>query len=348
MTSSARGRALAWIEQALEGAFDLPQLGRTVLVVAPAIGLYLHSGDVFALKAGLLAVWMLIVTERVQPSAVLLLLHAGSMAVAIGLFCATISHPWIFVPLCALCGAAAQWAHRWGKGWGSIGLYCFMPALYIGCELNATHNVSASFVQLPHWYPVAILSVAIVSFFRVRQPGDAMAAVRRYWRMTHLLPRQAVEHAAERVIVDSAAIRALAVFGAAALVEGFGIDNGEWLIWSSASVSTGAIASTHRKHQDRLWGALWGVPIGFAISPWISPSEVVYSLTVLAVCISLQTFRNYRFAFFVRCLLSVVAGVAIGGSSGIGQLRFFNVVLGGLTGVAATYLYHYVVLRLRR
>lgn len=339
------------IRRALTHAVDLPHLCRAVLVMLPALLCYGLNGDADALKAGLVGVWMLIPTESIAPAALLLVLHAGAIGLAITLFCLALPYPWLFVPLCAASMACAQSLYRRGQAWGAMGLYCFIPALYIGCELNAAPHPFAALRHMLSWTPLIVLPVALASWARTCPPfspgANLSQAWRSYWRRRALLPLAPPGPEACRVANDSAATRALAVLCAAALVEGLGVRNGEWMIWSAATVALGVPATARRKHQDRLWGALCGVLLGLAVAPWLIQSKLLYSLAILTIAVSLQSFRSYRFAVLTRCLLCVVAAVSIGETIDIAGLRLINVVVGGLTGIATTTLYQWLMPRLR-
>ena len=340
---------IARIEGALQRVFDVPHCCRTALVVLPAIGLYLYGGDLFALKAALIGVYLLIVTEGVQPSGMLLLLHAAAIILSIGMFGLTFTKPWLFVPLCACYAAGTHRLACWGEAWRSIGLFSFIPALYLGCELHTAPDISAAYLHLLSLYPVAVIPVALVSFGRLYFSRHAAwrEALRFYCRLKNPLPCCSVTPELKRLALDGAAIRALAVFFAAALVEHFHLDAGEWVIWSAASVSTGDMASTRRKHRDRLWGVLFGVSLGLCVSKWVPASDALYGLAVLGVSISIATLRNYRVAFAVRGCLCVVSAVALGHGSGIGWLRLGDVLLGGFVGLVAMYLYCSIIYRRR-
>lgn len=339
----------ARIEGAIRRLFDLPQCGRTALVTLPAIGLYLYSGDLYVLKAAMISVYLLIVTESIRPSGLLLLLHAAVIALSIGLFCLTFSKPWLFVPLCASYAAITHSVARWGEGWRAISVFSFIPALYLGCELNATPNITAAYYHVLQYYPVAVIPVMLVSFGRLYCLRDCswLEALREYCRVGQILPRQPVTAEIERLSIDGATIRALAVFLAAAMVEQFHLDAGEWIIWSAASVSTGAMVSTRSKHYDRLFGVLVGVSLGLSVSRWVPASDALYGLAILGISVSIATVRDYRLAFSIRCFLCVVSAAALGQSSAVGWLRLSNVVLGGIMGMAAMYLYH-LITRMRR
>ena len=337
----------ARIEGALQRVFDLSYCVRTALAVLPAVAWYLYSGDLFVLKAALIGVYLLIVSESLRPSGLLLLMHAAVIGISIGLFCLSFAHAWVFVPLCAGYAAMTHGLARWGEGWRSISVFSFIPALYLGCELNAASNLPLVYLHLLRCYPFAVIPVMLVSLGNLfyERRVRSVEVLRDYCRWRYLLPRQKVTPEFKRLAIDGAATRALAVLCAAVVVEQFHLDAGEWLIWSAASVSTGALASTGAKHRDRLWGAFVGVSLGVAIAGWVPASAALYGFAVLGVSVSIATLRNYRLAFALRCCLCVVCAAALGQGSGIGWLRLSNVVLGGLIGVGAMYMHHLLMRR---
>ncbi len=63
-------------------------------------------------------------------------------------------------------------------------------------------------------------------------------------------------------LLPAAAI-AMAVFAAAALVEVLDLAQGQWVMWSAASVVVGDFSASTDKLKQRAIGAFVGVPLGF-------------------------------------------------------------------------------------
>ncbi len=339
------------IERVLQRVVDLSYLVRTAFAVLPSIVWFLFTGNLFVLKVAMIGVYLLIVSESSRPSLLLLLIHTLVIGISIGLFCLSFGNDWFFLPLCAGYAAMTHGMALWGEGWRTISVFSFIPALYLGCELNAEPNLALSYLHLLQCFPFAVIPVMLVSlgnqcYVRRAQPLQIRELLSDFFRYKQLLPRQKVTAELKRLAIDGAAIRALAVLAAAALVKYFHLEAGEWLIWSAASVSAATASLTGAKHQDRLWGVFFGVSLGIASAGWVPISDTFYGFAVLGVSVSIATLRNYRLAFTLRCFLCVVCAAALGQDSGIGWLRLGNVVFGGLIGVIAMYLYHLLKRRL--
>jgi Fusaric acid resistance protein-like len=135
-----------------------------------------------------------------------------------------------------------------------------------------------------------------------------------------------------------AAATALAVFAAAALVELLNLAQGQWVMWSAASVVVGDLSAVTGKLKLRAVGALIGVPLGFL--PGIAPPEsrAGYSFAVLGATLTLIAFSRYAVGFGTRCFFIALAASFAGGASGIAEERVANVIIGGVFGLVAVAL----------
>lgn len=336
--------------------FDLARLGRMLLMLAPAAACYLYGGDSASMRAGFAGVWLMMVAEKMRPSLWLLLLQGGAIALSMGLFCAAFAIPWLFVLLCAVFGGVAVWLGRWGALWQSLGNYCFLPALYLGCELNADGaRALAAYSDFLSWYALALVPPALVLLGKLAasEPRGLCGAVPVFLRRSGWLPPLQHDAARARVAGGAAIVRTAAVLLGALVVRHFGLPSGEWLIWSAASVVTGSLATAQRKAGDRVAGAVLGAGAGVALS-WLAlqlaPALLRDSHAVVAACtavtaVSLGCCPHYRLAFGLRSMMCVVLAASAGAGYGAGLLRPENVLLGGLIGAGLTYGYERTLAR---
>jgi len=148
-----------------------------------------------------------------------------------------------------------------------------------------------------------------------------------------------------------AAATAIAVLAAAALVEVLHLAEGQWVIWSAASVIVGDLAASAGKLKLRAIGALVGVPLGLLVGLALPASRIGYSLAVLGATLTLIAFSRYGLGFGSRCFFVALAASFAGGASGIAEERVANVITGGVFGLSAVALTELVwrgITRLRR
>ncbi|AHI68385.1 FUSC family protein [Burkholderia thailandensis] len=335
--SRARRGALA---ARIGAAFDLPTLGRTLVVCAPAIALYGATGDARWLLASIATIAIAIAVERVGI-APLGALAQGAAIIAgfLSLSCALNAWP-AFVAGCAALAAAAVALSRFGARLRSLGNFVFIPSLYLTCEAAAAHLSAPRLVpylcaaMLP---PIALSCIATLRGVPAARRLHALSG----WRDARDLGRPAAWGDAMQAIVAVA----LAVAVAALLVEWRRIDNGQWAIWSAASVVTGDAATAHLKLRDRGLGALVGVPLGLAAGYALPQGALAYTLATLASALTLVAFRHYASGFGARCACIACASWVAQQSAAIAAERVVNVLAGGLIGVAFVLATHWLATR---
>jgi uncharacterized membrane protein YccC len=145
-----------------------------------------------------------------------------------------------------------------------------------------------------------------------------------------------------------AAATAIAVLAAAALVEVLGLGQGQWVIWSAASVVVGDLSASTGKLKQRAMGAFVGVPLGLLIGYLLPQNRIGYSLAVLGATLTLLSFSRYVIGFGTRCFFIALAAAFAGGASGIAEERVANVIIGGVFGIIAVALTELVWRRVAR
>lgn len=321
-------------------AFDLPTLGRTLAVCAPTIALYGATGDARWLLASIATVSIAIAVERVGI-APLGALAQGAAIVAgfLSLSCALSAWP-AFVAGCATLAAAAVALSRCGARLRSLGNFVFIPSLYLTCEAAAAHHSATRLVPYLGAAMLPAIALSGVQAWRNAPAAHRLHALAR-WRGARELGRPAASSDAAQAIVAVA----LAVAAAALLVEWRHIDNGQWAIWSAASVVTGDAATARVKLRDRGLGALAGVPLGLAAGHALPHGALVYTLATLASVLTLVAFRHYATGFGARCACIACASWVAQQSTAIAAERVVNVLAGGLIGIACVLATHWFATR---
>lgn len=321
-------------------AFDLPTLGRTLAVCAPTIALYGATGDARWLLASIATVSIAIAVERVGI-APLGALAQGAAIVAgfLSLSCALSAWP-AFVAGCATLAAAAVALSRCGARLRSLGNFVFIPSLYLTCEAAAAHHSATRLVPYLGAAMLPAIALSGVQAWRNAPAAHRLHALAR-WRGARELGRPAASSDAAQAIVAVA----LAVAAAALLVEWHHIDNGQWAIWSAASVVTSDAATARVKLRDRGLGALAGVPLGLAAGHALPHGALVYTLATLASVLTLVAFRHYATGFGARCACIACASWVAQQSTAIAAERVVNVLAGGLIGIACVLATHWFATR---
>ncbi|CAJ7644256.1 hypothetical protein AQ730_10290 [Burkholderia pseudomallei] len=321
-------------------AFDLPTLGRTLAVCAPTIALYGATGDARWLLASIATVSIAIAVERVGIAPLGALAQSAAIVAGfLSLSCALSAWP-AFVAGCATLAAAAVALSRCGARLRSLGNFVFIPSLYLTCEAAAAHHSATRLVPYLGAAMLPAIALSGVQAWRNAPAAHRLHALAR-WRGARELGRPAASSDAAQAIVAVA----LAVAAAALLVEWHHIDNGQWAIWSAASVVTGDAATARVKLRDRGLGALAGVPLGLAAGHALPHGALVYTLATLASVLTLVAFRHYATGFGARCACIACASWVAQQSTAIAAERVVNVLAGGLIGIACVLATHWFATR---
>lgn len=300
------------------------ELSRALIVVGPFVAAYFISRETALLNLGLIAVSLLIPALRLHLPAKVVAWHYLAILLAFAaLFLAAPIKP-LFVVLTALTGFLAVAATRHGEHFRTLGNWVFIPAVYLACEVR--EGVSAP-DALRHAgiiivaSPIALALVCGIQIYDQRRASTATSfgSPATGW----LLP---------------AAATAMAVFAAAALVEILDLAQGQWVMWSAASVVVGDLSASADKLRQRAIGAFVGVPLGFLAGLALPQNRVFYALAVLAATLTLISFSRYIVGFGLRCFFIALAASFAGGASGIAEERVANVMIGGAFGLIAVAL----------
>ncbi len=240
----------------------------------------------------------------------------------------------LFVLLTALAAFLAVAVIRYGEALRTLGNWVFIPAVYLACELREGVDTSEAFRHAGVMVAASPIALALVCAVQI---GD---------RRHQIVPPDRGPPSADWLLPASAT--AIAVFAAAALVEVLNLAQGQWVIWSAASVVVGDLTASTGKLKQRAIGALVGVPLGFLVGAALPESRLGYSLAVLGATLTLIAFSRYTLGFGSRCFFVALAAAFTGGASGIAEERVTNVIAGGAFGLIAVALMEFVWRRVAR
>ncbi len=284
--------------------------------------------------------------ERTGLAPLGVILHGVAIAAGFLLLFFALLVPALFVAACALMAAGTIRLAAEGSKFRSLGNFTFIPALYLACEMgeNLPHDLywPTALAFFPY-IALAIIPVIIQAGIEHMRAGRAHPdGLRHLIRLT-----RDKSHGNRSPYLEDMAAVILAVGTAACLVEWQGLDHGQWVIWSAASVVTGDTASSRLKLRDRTTGALIGVPVGILLGFAMPHSAIAYGLASLGAILTLVAFERYVIGFGTRCALIALALLLSGQSVVIASERVLNVILGGFIGVLFVLAAHLAARRVK-
>jgi hypothetical protein len=305
-----------------------------VALIAPFTLVATIADDPLALKLGFLAVCLLIPAYKLGLPPLATLLHALATVAACALLFAAAGQPVVFIVVTAVIAIATIWVTRYGARLRTLGSFFFIPALYLACELRELPDGAQELGRLALLSPIAVAAVIGIAIARRWIAGEPPNASTERSLEASLLRGVRRGDAEGRWVTHAIAVF-VAVLAAAALVEVLRMSEPQWVIWSSVSVVTGDRREAIGKLGVRTMGVVLGAPVGLAAG-WLLPqTQLVYSLALIALLMTLVAIPRYPLAFTLRCFFIGLAAVAAGGSAAIAESRVENVILGGVIGVLA-------------
>ncbi len=315
---------------------DTGALGRGMLVLAPLVLAAALSADANWLLAAIVTISAYVAMEKSGLTPLGVVLHGVAIAAGFMALLAAQAFPPLFVTGCAAMATASVLLTARGAKLQSLGVFTFIPALYLACEEAAAPRglIQQGTAFLP-FVLVALLPVLLLSAYdHICACGPEINRLYHFGRILRW-----TEFGVRSFYGEAMIAAALAVAVAASAVEWWHIDHGQWVIWSAASVVTGDAASGHKKLRDRVTGAIVGVPAGIAVGLLLPQTMLAYDgvacgiATVVAV-LSLVALRPYVVAFGLRCGCAGFGLLLASQSTAIAAERTANVILGGIIGIA--------------
>lgn len=317
---------------------------RASLVLAPLILLAAWSGDPIWLRAGLITISTFIGMERSGLAPLGVVLHGIAILLGFSALLLALPTPPLFVGGCAVLATGAIALTARGAKLRSLGNFTFIPSLYLACEIGENLQHGMVWGQCLHFLPfatAAIIPTLIMSVVRHIRDNDP---ARGHGGQFHRVMRQ-VSLGDPQAWKESVIAVACAVALAATLVEWRHLGNGQWVIWSAASVVTGNAGTARAKLKNRAIGATIGVPAGIGIGQLVPHTVFAFDLTVLAATMTLVAFSRYIVGFGVRCMFIAIAFMIAGLTASVAAERVINVVIGGLIGLAFVLGIHFIAIR---
>lgn len=329
--------------QTLKDEILIWPLLRGIIVLLPFAFLYLTTNNPRWLQSSVLTMATLIVEERLQLTALGVLLH-GSMIIAMFyLLFLTQLQPVLFVVSCSLAATIVIWVTIKGEKLRPLGSWTFIPAIILATEFAAETKPATMFYQAPQFLPYLVF--ALIPTLLMAQIDKISAFYKKRVTYYHPLRLGGLDDFGEQnPYIESMIAMALAVFISAFLVEYFQMENGQWMIWGAASVVTGNITTTPQKLRQRVTGVSIGVPLGILFAQFVPNTPFDLTFTVCGVFLTLVAFRRYAVAYTFRCFFVTTAVILATHSVSVASERFTHVILGGLVGFVCVMICHFCVL----
>jgi uncharacterized membrane protein YccC len=329
---------VGWSRSGLPQRLRWPWIFLALLCLLPFILINAWSHDDNWLQAAAVTISVLVVSRETCSGPLLVLVHG--LAIIAGFFVLFVFMPStpLFVVLCAALGIFLLALTGWDRGLRSFGTWTFIPVLYTAIALDGTWT-GDRVVGACHMAPYLLLGVApvfVVATIHRALTRPADCPLGRHLARWHHRDAPLGNGVAAGLPGLSAA---LAVGLCAWIYKRHPCPEGEWFIWSAASVINADVQTTVKKFHDRMFGACIGVPAGFALGVLLVPHHALWvSLANLLTLLTIVAFRTYRPAFTVRCASHALIIALLGGGMLWQWSRMTNVVAGGVIGLGVYFL----------
>ncbi len=304
---------------------------RAALVLAPLVLLAAASGDPIWLRAAIVTISTFIGFERSGLAPFGVLLHGAAILAGFSALLLALQMPAIFVAGCAVLAGGAIALTARGAKLRSLGNFTFIPALYLACEFGENTPAPDLLATCLHFLPFAAAAILPTLILSLRAP----AAERFRLRIMQQNDFGEAQPWKEAVLAVT-----FAVAVAASLVEWRHLGNGQWTIWSAASVVTGNAGTARAKLGNRAIGVMIGVPAGIGLGHFAPHDAFAFDLAVLASFLTIVAFKRYVIGVGTRGMLIAAAFMIAGESVSVAAERVSNVILGGLIGVIFVFGFH--------
>lgn len=249
----------------------------------------------------------------------------------------SLGHPIVFALACTIWAGLSMGLIIHGKHLRSLASWVLIPSLYFAIDFKDSlfiHSISHNWLTIAQLLVIAALGPVIVCVYKYVTDKNGEYVL---WGFNGAL----------RPHFDSSSIKTIlalmvAVFITSLIVWWFKLPHGEWIIWSTASVSTGQTKSMHKKIFHRGSGALIGVVVGismvFALQGY---SPIIFEIAALLIPFTLFI-DAYPVAFASRCTLIALAAGTLPHSEFEAGYRMLNVFIGCIASALCAYVIFYI------
>ncbi|KTD02259.1 FUSC family protein [Fluoribacter gormanii] len=326
--------------QALKDEIQIGSLLRGIIVLLPFALLYLSTNNSIWLQSSVLTISTLIVEERLELTALGVLLHGCMIVVMFYLLFLTQLMPVLYIVSCTLAATTVILVTIKGEKLRPLGSWTFIPAIILATEFAAETNHTVMLHQAPQFLPY--LLIALVPTLLLAQFDEISAYYKKREIHYHPLRLGGLNDFGEQnPYVESMIAMAIAVCISAFLVEYFQMQNGQWMIWGTASVVTGNVMTTPQKLSQRVIGVSLGVPLGILFGFILPSTPFALTFAICGIFLTLVAFRRYVIAYSFRCFFVATTVMLVTHSASVASERLTHVILGGLIGFGSVIFCHF-------
>lgn len=212
---------------ALKNEIKIWSLLRGIIALFPFAFLYLSTDNPLWIQASVLTMATLIVEERLELTALGVLLHGMIVIIMFYLLFLTQLKPVLYVISCSLAAMTIFWITMKGNKLRHLGSWTFIPAIILATEFAAETQPEKLLQQAPQFLPyflVALLPSLLIAHYD---------KVRAFYKkqVTHYHPLRLSglgDFGEQNPYIENMISMAVAVCISAFLVEYFHMDNGQW------------------------------------------------------------------------------------------------------------------------
>ncbi|WP_159165351.1 MULTISPECIES: FUSC family protein [Aeromonas] len=250
-----------------------------------------------------------------------MLTHLLLLMTSLAVLSVLIPYPWPFALLTTVLAMGCIGISHWGNHWRSLGTWIFIPALYVAYD-----------------HPSFLLDITASPLLLLPLAGPFL--------LLRTKKRVEIKQSSTHSMTNT--VYATVGLGCAVLICSLWVayhrpPHGQWIIWSSMSVSMVDISGIYKKLKTRILGAFTGGGIGVALMA-LHPAHYVATIGSLLIPLTLAM-RPYGVSFASRCLLIVISAGAFQGSQAVLIERVMEVVAGGILGALFTHIGLYLCRR---
>ncbi len=292
-----------------------------------------HWGYWVALELAILSSSFYIPQRQLKWGILAILLQELIIMMGFFILYHSLGHPLIFTVVCTVWAGLSMGIIIHGKHLRGFASWILIPSLYFAIDFKDSpfvHSISHNWAVIAQLLAIAAAGPILVCIYEYVMDKNNEFVLWGFNGALH--PQFDFEE------VGTIAALMLAVLMASIIVWQFNLPHAEWIIWSTASVSTGQIQSMRKKIFHRGSGAIIGLVLGLTLVVGLKGYSP-FLFQVAALLIPFTLFLDvYPLAFASRCTLIVLAAGSVAHGEFEAGYRILNVILGGMAGGISGYL----------
>ncbi len=292
-------------------------IARLFLAILPGVFTSVLSNQHFWLAASFLATCGILPYSVSHANRNLAILNVLIICLLAFMVKILLGYNWVYLLIyLVIVSLIAGIADNYDKSLRSISSWLLIGTVYGGIKLNEFQLNSFRFIII---ILLTVLGIALASLIPAKKPIDFK------WKY---ISRQSPEYVLNYKYV-------LPTISSILIWHFFHLNELEWIFWSSLSVVSPELDSAFTKLQQRLWGVVIGVGLGFTLGQALPTQNIVILyFCFIIIILSLRMFKDYFPGFILRCFVIVI--YAGNHFNEIAFARLTNVILGGIVGIVMT------------